>query len=66
MNEEEYIQKLLDLGWKWGYVFGHGNDEPAGGFIDGEQYVIADVEKSSVLIPPKYLFGKPIKYEDYF
>ncbi len=66
MNEQEtqneHLKKLLEQGWKIGYVMGHGTDEP----VTNGEYVIADIEKNTVLIPPSSLFEEPIKYENYF
>lgn len=62
MEDKEIVDQLLARGWKWGYVFGHGDDEPAG---DGDM-VIADLEKTKVLIAPSDLMEKPISQKEYF
>lgn len=61
-TEVGVVARLLSLGWKWGLVCGHGTDEPA----QNGEYIIADLEKKRVLIPPQVLFEKPIKYDEYF
>ena len=62
LTTEQLVNELLERGFKWGYVCGHGTDEPA---ASGE-FVIADIEKATVLIRPEDLFSKPAKYDDYF
>ena len=62
MNEEELLKELEKLGYKWGYVYGHGTDEPAG----DKGFVLADLEKTRVLIKPEDLFKEPIEYDKYF
>ena len=61
VSTEELIKELEKRGYKWGYVYGHGDGEPAG---DGE-FVIADVEKTNVLISPEDQFSEPMP-EDKF
>lgn len=64
--ETELIKQLIAMGWRYGYVYGHGDSEPAGAEINGESFIIADLEKSSVLIPPKELFKEPVPYKEWF
>lgn len=59
---EQLVNELLERGFKWGYVFGHGTDEPAG----SKDMVIADLEKTNVLIRPGDLFEKPEPISSYF
>lgn len=61
-KEEELKKGLLALGWRWVYVPGHGNDEP---IIEGD-FVIGEIEKGNVLVPPDCVWDKPIPYKDYY
>ena len=68
ITTENLIKELERRGFKWGYVHGHGSDEPCS-WIDPqtkENYVIADVEKTTVLIRPEDQFNEPEKYDSYF
>ena len=62
VTTEDLIKELERRGSKWGYIYGHGSEEPAGNKGD----IIADVEKTRVLISPDDLFEKPIPYDEYF
>lgn len=63
---EELIKELERRGYKWGYLWGHGTDEACTWSDGKEQYVIADIEKTTVLIRPEDQLKEPVKYEDYF
>lgn len=55
---EELIQELLDRGFKWGYLSGHGDCE----YVYGEGgLIIGDIEKTNVLIRPEDLYKEPIE-----
>lgn len=62
MTEEELKKGLIALGWKWVYVHGHGQDEP----VSEGEFVVGEIEKDMVLVPPTSLFKEPIPYEKYF
>ena len=62
LTEEEAVSALLALGWKLGYVHGHGDAEPA----SDDTHVTADLEKENVLIPPSALLTTPVQIEEYF
>jgi len=62
MEEEQLIKELKKLGWRYCYYGGHGEVEPV---IDGD-FVVGDIEKSSILVPPDCIWKDPIKYVDYF
>lgn len=62
MNEEELKQELIKLGWRWAYLTGHGDNENVYETIDGKYYVVGDIEKSNVLVPPVCIWDKPELY----
>lgn len=62
ISTEDLIKELESRGFKWGYVYGHGTDEPAG----NKNMIIADVEKVNVLIKPENLFEEAVPYDEYF
>lgn len=62
ISTDKLINELIERGFKWGYVYGHGTDEPAG----YKNKVIADVEKTNVLIRPEDQLETPIDYYKYF
>lgn len=62
ISTEDLIKELEKRGFKWGYVYGHGNDEPA----SNNGFVIADVEKKKVLIKPEDQFAEPEEINKYF
>lgn len=63
---EELIKQLEALGWKQVYYTGNGTECPIQALIDGEQYIVGDIEKSNILVPPDCLWEKPEKYDDYY
>lgn len=56
VKTEDLIKELEKRGFKWGYVWGHGQEE----YASEREYVIADLEKVNVLIRPEDLFEEPI------
>lgn len=63
MTREELEKELIEKhGYKQGYVFGHGDSEPVG----SGDFIIADVEKDYVLVPPESLFKDPVPYDEWF
>lgn len=66
IKTEDLIKELENRGYKWGYLSGHGTDEACSWSDGNETWVIADIEKTNVLIKPEDQFKEPIKYNDYF
>jgi hypothetical protein len=64
--EKELIEQLEKLGWRLGYLGGHGDTEAVHKQVEGETLVIGDIEKSRVLIPPEAVWEDPIKYSNYY
>jgi len=62
IKTEDLLKELESRGFKRGYVYGHGESEPAG---QGD-FIIADLEKTSVLISPEDLFDEPVPYDKWF
>jgi hypothetical protein len=63
-EEKDLISKLEKLGWKYGYLGGHGRAEPVSS-RDGK-FVIGDIEKSNIIIPPNCLYENPVPYDEYY
>jgi hypothetical protein len=62
MNEKELIAELEKLGWKLAYLGGHGDTEA----VQVGDFVVGDIEKSSVLVPPSCLWKEPVPAIDYW
>ena len=62
MTREELVAELEKIGFKWGYCHGHGDSEPC----SNGDFVIADIEKEMVLIPPETLFKEPVNSSDWW
>lgn len=62
MDEETLKKALLELGWRWVYYTGNGD---ACVVTEGE-YVVGDIEKSMILVPPDCIWKEPILCTDYF
>lgn len=65
MKEEELIEELKKLGWHYCYLGGHGDTEAVTEIIDGEHFVVGDIEKSNILVSPDCIWEKPEKYSEY-
>ena len=65
ISTEDLIKELENRGYKWGNVSGHGQEEYCTWYDNDkdEIFVIADVEKTDVLIKPEDLYKEPIDYD---
>lgn len=61
-KETELKDALKALGWREVYVHGHGDTEA----VSEGDFVIGDIEKSVVMIPPKCVWDEPVPYLKYF
>ena len=65
-REDELIEELKKLGWHYAYLCGHGDTEAISEVIDGESYVVGDIEKSQILVPPSCIWEEKVKSNNYY
>ena len=58
-KEQELIDKLVSMGWVWGYLSGHGDAEYVRKEIGDKTMTVADVEKEMILCPPRTVYEEP-------
>lgn len=61
-TQESAIEYLKSIGWRYVYFPGGGDIEE----ITEGAYVVGDIEKSNILVPPDCIWEEPVENSKYY